>query len=793
MGTVTETLQNVRSLVQVSAVFGGCGLYFRTFSIGSDAMPQVLFHRLPRVLLAGCVLLITAACESGSTPSSPDSEAQPAMTVNTPATWPLLERAVSLSPPEVERRPVTIEQLGRTRVDHYAWLRDDSWQQVMRDPSVLRADIRAMLEAENAHHNEVMGPLAALEERLVKEMRGRIKEDDSSVPARDREWFYYSRFREGGQYPIFARRPADEQGEISGEEIILFDGDAEAESHDYFRLAAFEHSPDQRLAAWAVDTQGSEYYTIRIRDLATNEDIATLTDEGYGSLVWANDSRTIYWVWRDDNARPKRVYRQALDSAERELVYEEADDGFFIGVDRSDGDTWIMVYTGDHTTSEIRLFDANNPAAEPLLIAERESGVEYSLTETGQGMFVLTNIDDAVDFKIMRAPVDDPRRENWEEFLAHRPGVFVTGLMGFEHWLVRSERANALPRIIVRNVDSAEEYAIDFEEEAFSLGMSGGFEFATDLMRFTYASPSTPSQTWEFDMATRGRSLLKEQEIPSGHDPADYVVRRINIVARDGAEVPVTLLYRADIVADGSAPLLLYGYGAYGIAMPAGFSISNLSLVDRGMIYAIAHVRGGTDKGYGWYLDGKLDRKSNTFNDFVDAGRALIKAGYTSEGRIVAFGGSAGGLLVGAAMKQAPELFAGVIGAVPFVDVLNTISDPTLPLTPPEWNEWGNPITDAAAYDYILSYSPYDQVSVQAYPHLLATAGLSDPRVTYWEPAKWVARVRELRTDGGLTLLRTNMGAGHGGASGRFDSLRERAQDYTFALLVTGLADSELE
>ena len=704
---------------------------------------------------------------------------------------PLIERAARFSPPEIEARPVTVEQLGGTRVDPYAWLRDDNWQQVMRDPSLLRADVRAVLEAENDYHNEVMRPLAALEETIFAEMRGRIREDDSSVPSRDREWFYYSRFREGGQYPIFARRPADDRGEISGEEIVLFDGDAEAEAHDYFRLVAFEHSPDHRYAAWAVDTRGSEYYSIQVRDLATGKDIATLTDEGYGSLVWATDSRTVYWVWRDDSARPKRVYRQALDSAERELVYEEADDGFFLSVDRSDGDTWILVESGDHTTSEIRLYDASDAGAEALLVAARETGVEYGLTETGDGMFVLTNQDGAIDFKIMRAPVADPRRENWEEFIDHRPGVYLTDLLGFEHWLVRVEEANALPRLIVRNVDSGREYSIDFDEQAYALGMSGGYEFATDEIRFTYQSPSTPRQTWDFDMATGERALRKEQEIPSGHDRSAYTVRRLDISARDGARVPVTVLHRADVALDGSAPLLLYGYGSYGISIPAAFSISNLSLVDRGMIFAIAHVRGGTDKGYGWYLDGKLDRKMNTFNDFVDAGRALIEAGYTRPGRIVAFGGSAGGLLVGAAMNQAPELFAGVIGAVPFVDVLNTISDASLPLTPPEWNEWGNPIRDRSAYDRIRSYSPYDQVSAQPYPHLLATAGLTDPRVTYWEPAKWVARVRELRTDNGLTLLRTNMGAGHGGASGRFDSLRERAQDYTFALLVAGLAEAD--
>lgn len=743
--------------------------------------------------VAGLALVGLTACEPAPSPETPSAASPSDMNQTAAPQSALIDRALAFTAPDVEARPVTIEQLGRSRTDNYAWLRDDNWQQVMRDPSVLDADIRAFLEAENTYYSEVMSPLAGLQETIYQEMRGRIREDDSSVPTRDGEWFYFSRYREGGQYPIFSRRPADANGEISGDEIILMDGDAQAEGLEYFRLGAFEHSPDQRYAAWAADTNGSEYYEIRIRDLETGEDIATLTDEGYGSLVWANDSRTIYWVWRDENARPKRVYRQAIDSTERELVYEETDDGYFIGVDRTDGDSWISVYTGDHTTSEIRLYDANDPAAEPLLVSEREEGVEYSLTETGEGMFIRTNQDGAVDFQIMRAPVDDPRRENWQPFIEHRPGTYVNGLMGFEDWLVRSERETALPRIIVRNVESGEEFAIAFEEEAFSLGMSGGYEFATDEMRFTYESPSTPRQTWDFNMATRERTLRKEQEIPSGHNPDDYTVRRLNITARDGTPVPVTLLHRADTPIDGSAPLLLYGYGSYGYSMPASFSISNLSLVDRGMIYAIAHIRGGTDNGYQWYLDGKLDRKMNTFNDFVDAGRALAADGYTSEGRIVAFGGSAGGLLVGAAMNQAPELFAGVIGAVPFVDVINTISDPTLPLTPPEWNEWGNPITDEAAYDYMLSYSPYDQVSAQDYPHLLATAGLTDPRVTYWEPAKWVARVREMRTDNGLTLLRTNMGAGHGGASGRFDSLRERAEDYAFALMVAGLADEEAD
>ncbi|GGE31380.1 peptidase S9 [Marinicauda pacifica] len=703
----------------------------------------------------------------------------------------LIDRALEIDAPTTEQRPLETEQLGRTRVDPYAWLRDDNWQEVMRDPSVLRDDIRTHLEAENAYYNEVMAPTTELQQRLYEEMRGRIKEDDSSVPDRDGEWFYYTRFREGGQYPVFARRPADGSGEISGEEQVIFDGDAEAEGIEYFDIGSAEHSPNHRYLAYAIDTAGSEFYTIKVRDLETGEDVATLTEEGYGSLVWANDSRTLYWVWRDSNNRPKRVYRQAFDAAEPELIYEEADDGYFLGVSKTDGDRWIVVSANDHTTSEMRLLDAGDADAQAMLVAAREPGVEYDLTEAGGEIFVRTNLDDSVDFKIMRAPLDDPRRENWQNLIAHRPGTLVLGMDGYQDWLVRMERANALPRIVVRNLESGEEHEIAFEEEAYSLGLDGGYEYATDTMRFSYESPSTPEETFEYDLAARERTLLKVQEVPSGHDADDYVVRRIQATARDGEQIPVTVLYREGTPLDGSAPLLLYGYGSYGITIPASFSTSRLSLVDRGMIYAIAHIRGSMAKGYGWYLDGKLDNKQNTFNDYVDAGRALVEQGYTSEGRVVAYGGSAGGLLVGVAINQDPSLFAGAVGAVPFVDVLNTMSDAELPLTPPEWPEWGNPLTDEAAYEYIVSYSPYDQVSAQDYPHVLATAGLTDPRVTYWEPAKWIAKLRELRTDEGLTLLRTNMGAGHGGASGRFDSLRERAEEYAFALMVTGLADQE--
>ncbi|WP_339333280.1 S9 family peptidase [uncultured Maricaulis sp.] len=706
----------------------------------------------------------------------------------------LITRAQGLEAPRAEQRPVTIEQVGFTRVDEYQWIKDDNWQQVMREPEVLDSDVRELLDAENAYLDAVMEPTEALQERIFQEIRGRIKEDDSSVPERDGDYAYYTRYREGGQYPVFARRPVDpETGEPVGDEEILVDGDAEAADFDYLDFSDMEHSPDHRYVAFGVDVRGSEYYEIRVKDVATGAIVATLTDESSGDFTWANDSATLYWVWRDDNGRSKRVYRQPANGGPSELVYEEPDDGFFVSVGLTDNNNHVMINAGGHTSNEIRLIDANDAAAEPVLISAREEGVEYYLTEASDRYYFRTNADGAVDFKIVSAPIGNPGRENWEDFIPHRPGTLINGVIGLADWQVRVERENALPRIVVHEYATGEEYNIAFDEEAYSLGASAGYEFATDMLRFSYESPSTPEETYDFNLRSRERTLLKRQEIPSGHNPEDYVVRRIMAPGHDGAQIPVTILYHRDTPIDGTAPLLLYGYGSYGITIPAGFRVTPLSLVDRGMVYATAHIRGGMANGYQWYLDGKLDQKMNTFRDFVSAGEALSELGYTSRGQIVAYGGSAGGLLVGAAINLQPDLFAGAIAAVPFVDVINTMSDPELPLTPPEWPEWGNPIESAEDYQTMIEYSPYDQIQEMAYPHVLATGGLTDPRVTYWEPTKFVARLRDRRTDDGLTLLKMNMGAGHGGASGRFDSLRETALNWAFALMAVGLADSEVE
>ncbi|WP_300528167.1 S9 family peptidase [Maricaulis sp.] len=706
----------------------------------------------------------------------------------------LIERAQGLEAPVAEQRPVTIEQVGFTRVDEYQWIKDENWQEVMRDTSVLDSDIRDLLDAENAYLDTVMEPTTALQERIFQEIRGRIKEDDTSVPSRDGAYEYFSRYREGGQYPIFSRRPIDpETGEAIGEEEILIDGDAEAADFEYLDFGNLSHSPDHQFVAYAIDTRGSEYYEIMIREIATGDVIATLTDESTGDFVWANDSATLYWVWRDENGRSKRVYRQSRGGGASELIYEEEDAGFFVGVGSSDNDRYVTINAGGHTSNELRLLDANDPNAEPVLVAAREEGVEYYLTASNERFYFRTNVDGAVDFKIVSAPIDAPGRDNWEDFVPHRPGTLVNGVAGFEDWLVRMERENALPRIVVHEYATGEEHEIAFDEEAYSLGMSSGYEFSVDRLRFSYESPSTPEQTFDYDMRTRDRVLRKTQEVPSGHDPEDYVVRRIMAEGHDGAQIPVTILHHRDTPIDGSAPLLLYGYGSYGITIPASFRVTPLSLVDRGMVYAVAHIRGGMARGYQWYLDGKLDKKINTFRDFVSAGEALAAEGYTSRGNIVGYGGSAGGLLVGAAANLQPDLFAGIIAAVPFVDVINTMSDAELPLTPPEWPEWGNPLESAEDYQTMIAYSPYDQIVETDYPHILATGGLTDPRVTYWEPTKYVARMRERRSDDGLTLLKMNMGAGHGGASGRFDSLRETALNWAFALMVVGLADAEVE
>lgn len=690
------------------------------------------------------------------------------------------------TPPVAAARPQSRIVHGVRLNDDYAWLRAENWKEVLRDPAALPAEIRSHIEAENAWCTRLMQPTRALQKALVKEMRGRIKEDDSELPQPDGPFLYYQRYRRGGEHPLLCRKPRRGKARpgMPGREQVMLDADALSEGKEFFDLGDAVHSPDHRLLAWSADEAGSELHLIRVRDLATGRDLPDEVRDTSGEMIWSLDAGAFIYVALDADHRPTRVLRHRLGTpqSEDELLYEEIDPGFFVDIDQTQSHRFLLISSSDHETSEVRLVDLSEPAARPRLVAARQAGRQYDVEHHGEEFLILTNAGGAEDFKIVCAPLDDPAPEKWRDLVPHKPGRLILSHFCLKGRLIRLEREDGLPRIVIRDLANGTESSIAFAEEAYGLGVDAGYEFDTDRLRFIYASMARPAETYDYDLASGERRLLKRQEVPSGHDPDTYVVRRIFATAKDGAQVPVSLLHRRDLKLDGSAPCLLYGYGSYGAAMSASFRTRPLSLVDRGFVYAIAHIRGGTDKGWRWYLDGKRENKPNSFTDFIAAGEMLAAKGFTARGRIVAQGGSAGGMLMGAVANLAPELFAGIVAEVPFVDVLNTILDESLPLTPMEWPEWGDPVRDEAAFRTILGYSPYDNVRAQAYPPILAMGGLTDPRVTYWEPAKWVARLRATMTGGGPVLLHTNMEAGHGGSAGRFDSLKETALAYAFAI-----------
>lgn len=730
-----------------------------------------------------CLLAAAAAIAAcGPRPDEPATSENP---MSEPGTEPFAN--LSVVAPVARKRPVEIVQHGVTRIDNYAWMRDADWQEVLRDPDQLDGDIRAHLDAENAFYDGATRDMEALRRQLFEEMRGRIKEDDATVPAVDGEFAYVVRFRKGGEYPVFVRTPRK-----GGSETVLYDGDLEGEGEEFFRIASVDHSPNHALIAYGVDRLGSEYYDIRIRTVETGEEYEETIPSTDGSVVWAADSKSFYYVERDANQRPKRVRHHIVGTPPGDdlLVYEEPDDSFFLDVDKSQSGDYILISSRKGTTSEYRYLRADaEPGEKPVLIAPRHADELYSVEHAGEHFYINTNAGDAVDFKIMRAPVARPGREHWEEWLPHEPGTYIRDFVAFKDRIVRLERENALPRIVVSDYAQDDVYEIDFDASAYDLELLPGYEFDTMTLRFAYETPATPEQVFDFDMASRERVLRKTQEVPSGHDPELYAVERFFITADDGAEVPVTVLRLASAPVDGTAPLLLYGYGSYGLTIPASFNPSILSLVDRGVVYAVAHIRGGSAKGRQWYLDGKLDKKKNTFSDFASAAEELQERGYGRKGETVIYGGSAGGLLVGATLNLRPELFGGAIAAVPFVDVVNTISDAELPLTPPEWVEWGDPIRDPQAFETIAAYSPYDNIRSDIdYPPILATGGLTDYRVTYWEPSKWIARLRDEAT-GGPFFLKMNMDAGHAGSAARFERMKERTHDYAFALKLFGLTE----
>ena len=690
-----------------------------------------------------------------------------------------MDDTTSLAAPIAAKKPHSFTHHGVTVTDDYAWLRDPGYPEVT-DPAVL-----AHLEAENAWFEHRMGPHKPLVERLFQEMRGRIKEADKSVPQKDGDWLYWIEFEEGAEYKKWWRRPV-----AGGDDELILDEVALAEGKDYFRLGAIAVSTDGRLLAWSVDDNGSERFTARIKVIATGEVLPDEIPGTLSSLIWvANDTGLVYSLaneqWRTDNARLHWLGKPLADDVE---LYHEDDEGFRVGSSLSANEQWLIIGASDHETSEVRLIPAADPLAAPILVRARQKGVEYDVDERDGTLYIHAN-DTHENFRLATAPLERPGE--WTTLIEGSDAFYLTGFDLFRDFYVVEGRPTrghgaGLDRIEVRYYDDPGRVEpIQFPEASYTAGLGDNPEWAMDVLRLSYESMVSPATVYDYVVADRSLKLLKVQEIPSGYDASLYTTERLEIVARDGTAIPVSVLSRKDRKPGG--PLHLYGYGAYGIAIEPGFSTTRLSLVDRGFAYAIAHIRGGDDLGRAWYKAGKLERRANTFTDFVDVARGLVDRGYTQAGRIGISGGSAGGELMGAVINSDPDLFGAVVAHVPFVDVLATMLDESLPLTPGEWPEWGNPIEDAKAFALIRGYSPYDQVKPQAYPPLLVTAGLNDPRVTYWEPAKWVAKLRELKTDGNELLLKTNMGAGHGGKSGRFESLRETAEEFAFILWQLGV------
>jgi oligopeptidase B len=613
-----------------------------------------------------------------------------------------------------------------------------------------------------------------------------VKEDDSSVPQKDGDYIYWAKFDEGAQYKKHYRKPVS-----GGADQLILDENELAKGKDYFRLGEMAISPDGRLMAYAYDNNGSERFEAHVRDLMSGTELADIIPGTLSSIIWSSDSKGIVYGLANENWRTDNAYYHRLgdDPAKAKLLYKEPDIGFGVGVGLTAQEDYIVIATGDNATSEVRLVPASDPTAASIMISPRQVKRQYSVDVRDGKLYILTN-DDHVNFRIATADMANPGA--WTTLIAGSDKHYLTGIALFKNFFVTEGRIDGLDQIEIREYDTPTVAdTIPFPEASYSAGLDDNPEYDVAKLRLAYESMVTPDTVYDYTVATKKFDTLKVQEIPSGYDASQYVTERLMVKARDGAMVPVSVLYKKGFKKDGSQPLHLYAYGAYGIAIPPGFSTTRLSLVDRGFAYAIAHIRGGDDLGYQWYLDGKLEKRTNTFNDFVDVGRGLIAQGYTSKGKLSASGGSAGGELMGAVTNQAPEIFGAVVAHVPFVDVLNTMLDESLPLTPGEWPEWGNPITDKAAFDLLRSYSPYDNVEAKAYPPMMYTGGLNDPRVTYWEPAKMVAKLRAMKTDNNVLVMKINMGAGHGGKSGRFERLRESAEETAFLLWQMGMAETK--
>ena len=664
-------------------------------------------------------------------------------------------------------------------IDNYSWIKQKNWKEVIIDPNKLNTPVKKYLDEENLFKEEQLKDIKDIEKKLFEELKSKIKNEDNSVPKKDGDYYYAYKYNKNSEYPIYYRKNIKN----NFEEIIL-DCEKKSKTHSYFNVATISHSHNHKHVAYNIDTNGSEYFSIFIENIETKEILSPEIKNTTGDIIWSLDNNYIFYVGLDQNHRPTKVFKHKIgsDSEKDLLIYEEKDPSFFCSINLSKTKKYLFIRTADHETSEYLFINLKLNQTTPILFKKRIKKIEYDLEHHEKFFVISTNIDNAKNFKIMIS--HEESYQKWEEFITYERINLILDFIILKDWLVRLERTEGSENIIILNLNNKNQHKISFDEEAYNLSLDHGYEYETDAFRYSYSSPTTPKSIFDYDCKSKKQELKKTQEVPSGHNKDDYICKKIFATAHDNEKIPITILYKKGIKLDSSNHLLLYGYGSYGISIPSNFSTNRLSLVDRGIIYAIAHIRGGKEKGYEWYENGKLLNKKNTFLDFISCAEKLCEDKYTSPKKIIAQGGSAGGLLMGYIANERPDLFLGIIAQVPFVDICNTMLDEDLPLTVTEIPEWGDIKNDKKSFLYVKSYSPYDNVKKQNYPHMLVTGGISDPRVTYWEMTKWVAKLRENKTDDNLLLLHMNMTAGHSGASGRFDYLKEIAMEYGFVLKI---------
>ena len=686
---------------------------------------------------------------------------------------------MNTSVPKINKILNTVKIHNEELIDNYSWIKQKNWKEVILDPNKLNTPVKKYLDEENLFKEEQLKDIKDIEKKLFEELKSKIKNEDNSVPKKDGDYFYAYKYNKNSEYPIYYRKNVKN----NFEEIIL-DCEKKSKTHSYFNVAAISHSHNHKHVAYNIDTNGSEYFSIFIENIETKEILSPEIKNTTGDIIWSLDNNYIFYVGLDQNHRPTKVFKHKIGSGSEKdlLIYEEKDPSFFCSINLSKTKKYLFIRTADHETSEYLFINLKLNETTPILFKKRIKKIEYDLEHNEKFFLISTNIDNAKNFKIMIS--HEESYQKWEEFITYEKNNLILDFILLKDWLIRLERTEGSENIIILNLNNKNQHKISFDEEAYNLSLDHGYEYETDTFRYSYSSPTTPKSIFDYDCKSKKQELKKTQEVPSGHNKDDYICKKIFATAHDNEKIPITILYKKGVKLDSSNHLLLYGYGSYGISIPSNFSTNRLSLVDRGIVYAIAHIRGGKEKGYEWYENGKLLNKKNTFLDFISCAEKLCEDKYTSPKKIIAQGGSAGGLLMGYIANERADLFLGIIAQVPFVDICNTMLDEDLPLTVTEIPEWGDIKNDKKSFLYVKSYSPYDNVKKQNYPHMLVTGGISDPRVTYWEMTKWVAKLRENKTDNNLLLLHMNMTAGHSGASGRFDYLKEIAMEYGFVLKI---------